>query len=145
VRRTDVDRSVVVRINDRGPFVESRIIDLSQAAARVLGMVQPGVVPVSLEVVDAAEAPMPTAQTPFAVQVGAYRLRDNAFRARQAMEHAFGKATVVHRQRDDMWCVLVGDPATRAEADSLAETVRKQGGTAAFVVRASDSPAPSTE
>ena len=43
-------RSVVVRVNDRGPFVEGRIIDLSRAAARALGMLRDGVVEVRIEV-----------------------------------------------------------------------------------------------
>jgi len=43
-------RSVMVRINDRGPFVEGRIIDLSRAAARALGMLRDGVVEVRIEV-----------------------------------------------------------------------------------------------
>jgi rare lipoprotein A len=42
-------RSVVVRINDRGPFVKGRIVDLSYAAARQLRMVGPGVAPVEVE------------------------------------------------------------------------------------------------
>lgn len=43
-------RSVVVRINDRGPFGGRRIIDLSQGAARLIGVVQSGVAPVLLEI-----------------------------------------------------------------------------------------------
>jgi rare lipoprotein A len=42
-------RSVVVTINDRGPFVKGRIIDVSLAAAKVLGMTKAGVVPVTVE------------------------------------------------------------------------------------------------
>ena len=53
IRRLDRNRSVVVRINDRGPFVESRIIDLSHAAAVRLGMVRSGVAPVTVEVIQA--------------------------------------------------------------------------------------------
>src|SRR5215470_6781502 len=45
-------RSVEVRINDRGPFVGDRIIDLSYAAARVVGMIGPGTMPVRVEVLD---------------------------------------------------------------------------------------------
>jgi rare lipoprotein A len=45
-------RSVVVRITDRGPFIRGRVIDLSAAAARVLGVMQSGVAPVQLEVLD---------------------------------------------------------------------------------------------
>jgi rare lipoprotein A len=43
------ERSVVVRINDRGPFVRGRIIDVSRAAAERLGMLRAGVVPVRVE------------------------------------------------------------------------------------------------
>ena len=43
-------RRVVVRINDRGPFVRGRVIDLSYQAARRLGMVNKGVVPVAIEI-----------------------------------------------------------------------------------------------
>jgi rare lipoprotein A len=44
-------KSVIVRINDRGPYGHGRIIDLSEAAARRLDMIDAGVVPVTLEVV----------------------------------------------------------------------------------------------
>lgn len=58
VRVTNLDngRSVVVRINDRGPFIPGRVIDLSTAAARVLGMVNSGVAPVKVEVIDSRGA-----------------------------------------------------------------------------------------
>ena len=44
-------RQVIVRVNDRGPFVGDRVIDMSFAAAQDLGMVTPGTVPVKLEVI----------------------------------------------------------------------------------------------
>jgi len=50
VTRLDSGRKVVVRINDRGPFVEGRIIDLSRGAARRLSMLRDGVVEVRIEV-----------------------------------------------------------------------------------------------
>ncbi len=51
VHRLDGEGSVVVRINDRGPFVKSRVVDLSHAAAVQLGITGGGVVPVILELV----------------------------------------------------------------------------------------------
>jgi rare lipoprotein A len=48
-------RSTVVRINDRGPFVRGRVIDLSAAAARVLGIVNTGIAPVKLQVLDPSQ------------------------------------------------------------------------------------------
>lgn len=53
-------RAVTVRINDRGPFAEDRIIDLSQAAAQRIGMVDEGIVEVQLEVL---ELPAETEET----------------------------------------------------------------------------------
>jgi len=51
VTRSDNGRSVVVRINDRGPYGGGRVIDVSVAAAEVLGMTGRGTAPVTLEVV----------------------------------------------------------------------------------------------
>ncbi|MBE9167404.1 septal ring lytic transglycosylase RlpA family protein [Pleurocapsales cyanobacterium LEGE 06147] len=54
VRVTNINngRSVVVRINDRGPFAAGRVIDLSAAAARVIGMLGSGIAPVQLEILE---------------------------------------------------------------------------------------------
>lgn len=51
VTNTRNDRSVVVEINDRGPYARRRIIDLSRAAASKIGMIRSGIVPVRVEVV----------------------------------------------------------------------------------------------
>ncbi len=56
VTNTKNGRSVVVRINDRGPTQPGRVIDLSRAAASKLGMLRAGLVPVKLEVVKEAPA-----------------------------------------------------------------------------------------
>lgn len=50
VTNTRTGRSVVVRITDRGPFTRGRVIDLSAAAARIVGVMQSGVAPVTLEI-----------------------------------------------------------------------------------------------
>ena len=62
VRVTNVDngRSVVVRVNDRGPLVGGRIIDLSQAAARALGALGSGIFTVRLEIFEDAAAGPPS-------------------------------------------------------------------------------------
>ncbi len=46
------DRSVIVRINDRGPFNQKRIIDLSGAAANSIGMIETGLAPVKIEILE---------------------------------------------------------------------------------------------
>ena len=61
VTRLATGRSVVVRINDRGPFKRGRIIDLSKRAARDLGLLRVGVAEVKIEVVNGSKArPTPT-------------------------------------------------------------------------------------
>ncbi len=74
-------KSVIVRVNDRGPFVGNRIIDLSYAAAKQIGMIGTGTAPVELEVLDfdkniASLPNMPRKSivlTNFAVQIGSFR------------------------------------------------------------------------
>jgi rare lipoprotein A len=71
VRVTDLEngRSVTVRINDRGPYVRGRILDLSIGAARALHMLRTGVAPVRIQVVGHQrldhEKPPPVAQRGF--------------------------------------------------------------------------------
>ncbi len=53
------NKAVVVRINDRGPFIDDRVIDLSYGAARELGMIGPGTAPVQLAVLDSRDTTKP--------------------------------------------------------------------------------------
>ncbi|RUM88170.1 MAG: septal ring lytic transglycosylase RlpA family lipoprotein [Thermodesulfatator sp.] len=91
-------RRVVVRINDRGPFVPGRIIDLSYAAARALDMIQDGVVPVRLTVLAPAQpgpqglvfAHIPNLKKgEYYLQVGAFRRYANAVRLRERLARRF--------------------------------------------------------
>ena len=66
------DRSVDVRINDRGAFPDDRIIDLSLGAARELGMVRSGLAEVRLRVLHGPPA------TRYMLQIGSFRIQDNA-------------------------------------------------------------------
>ena len=137
VRVHDLDngRTVEVRIIDRGPFVAGRIIDLSHAAARELELIGPGVARVRIEVI---ETPPDAVPALFAVQVGAFRDRDNAERVRTQMEARYGSARLLQRAENPaVWRVLVGAEATQDGANRLAERIRQESveKTAAFVVR----------
>ncbi len=128
-------KTVEVRITDRGPFVEGRIIDLSHAAARAIDMLGPGTARVRLEVMRMPENVPPGV---FAVQVGAFRNRANAERLRAEMQSRHGSARLVQRaDSPDLWRVLVGSEATEDGANALAQRIRKELGekSAAFVVR----------
>ncbi len=91
VKVTDQEngKSTVVKINDRGPFVEGRIIDLSRAAAEELDMVGRGIARVSVEIIDFAAS-----KALFVIQVGAFGLEKNAEKARHTIEEAGYLATL---------------------------------------------------
>jgi rare lipoprotein A len=75
-------KSVTVRINDRGPFVEGRVIDLSLAAAAAIGLAGKGVVPVRLQVLERREA------VSYCLQLGSFRRRANAESQRSRLRAA---------------------------------------------------------
>ncbi|MCL2295338.1 MAG: septal ring lytic transglycosylase RlpA family protein [Spirochaetes bacterium] len=76
VKNLENNKTTVVRINDRGPFIEGRIIDLSYAAARDIDMVEKGIVKVAIEIIegDASRA----VNYVYRIQIGAYRDIKNA-------------------------------------------------------------------
>jgi rare lipoprotein A len=135
VHDLDNEKSVDVRINDRGPFVDGRIIDLSHAAARAIEMIGPGTARVRLEILS---APAAVGQAHFAVQVGAFRNKENADRLRRAMEAKYGRARLVRRaDTPGLWHVVVGMESTEDGAAALAARIRGEDTsvTSTFVVR----------
>ena len=91
VRNLDNNKKTVVRVNDRGPFVKGRIIDLSHTAARKIGLIQNGTARVSITALGEAEPARQKASTvpiklkhqdfqkgEFYIQVGAFEHLDNA-------------------------------------------------------------------
>jgi rare lipoprotein A len=124
-------KTVDVRIIDRGPFIDGRIIDLSHAAAKAIDMVAPGTANVRVEIL---QSPQPPSTGFFAVQVGAFRDRDNAERARREME-GLGDTRIVLEK--GFWRVLVGRESTEEAANALAAKIRKNSPEkkSAFVVR----------
>ncbi len=80
-------KSVTVRINDRGPFVKERIIDLSYAAAKAVDMVGEGTAPVRLEILT-KYSPKRSSQK-FSVQVGSFIQEDNAKALKIELEKNF--------------------------------------------------------
>lgn len=135
VRVTNLSNSktVDVRIIDRGPFVDGRIIDLSHAAAREIDMIGPGVAEVRLEILSTPSAAGP--ENWFAVQAGAFRDRDRAEKLRATLEKEYGSARLVRRPGSPaLWRVVVGRERTEEAADNLARRIEAEVG-ATFVVR----------
>jgi rare lipoprotein A len=128
VRRLDNDSQIIVRVNDRGPFVRGRIIDLSYTAARELNIVGPGTARVEIVALGERQqtasgeafVPVDYYSGAFTFQVGAFSSRDNAERLRDKLERTFSNAHVTPYDRGDavFYRVRVGrcDDLTAAEA-----------------------------
>ena len=120
-------KEVEVRINDRGPFVKGRAIDLSYAAARAIGMVGPGTVPVRIEVLGTGGPRLPSAV--YAVQVGAFADHDNAQRLKDALARRFSGVYVAQLEGSagHYYRVRLGRFGRREDAVNLARSVTPLG------------------
>jgi rare lipoprotein A len=126
-------KTIDVRIIDRGPFVEGRIIDLSKAAARQIDLLGPGVGRVQVQVI-AAPVDVP-ADDLYAVQIGAFSVQANAESAREDYARRYGTARLAIRESTPpLWRVLVGSAHTLAAAQQLA-TALSSTDRNVFVVR----------
>lgn len=139
VRVTNLEngRSVVVRLNDRGPFAKGRIIDLSRAAAEQLDMVRAGTARV--EVVSLAGAPPlaggapPAAAAPpaaYYAQAGAFGTRENAeLLAVRLRDAGIPGVTVTDASAGGraLFRVRAGPVATLPDFDALIERLRAAG------------------
>ena len=131
-------RSVVVRVNDRGPFVANRLIDLSYSAATRLDMIRDGTALVEVRSVDAQGAALPPSAVPTAparvdtlyVQAGAFADATNSERLLQKLRSAgIGPAFVRNDQvgGKSLYRVRVGPVPSVAEFDRLVQELKGIG------------------
>jgi len=127
-------KSAVVRITDRGPFVDNRIIDLSKAAAEEIESIGPGVVPVRVEVLSAK---VDLASGFFTVQVGAFRERANAERLRERLSGSYSPIFIQSYDSADgtFYRVRVGKVSGEEEARQFGEQLRSREGFTPIVLR----------
>ncbi len=128
-------RSVVVKINDRGPFVSGRDIDLSYAAARDLGLLQKGTSRVYVEYLGRDTGYVKTVRYavrgtgPYTVQVGSFRQRENAWRLKRALSYSYRHVQVIKKRIRGVvfYRVLVGRFNSLSEAERVALRLTKEG------------------
>ena len=135
VRVTNLNngKSTTVRITDRGPFVDNRIIDLSRAAAQEIESIGPGVVPVRIEVLS---GPDPYSGF-FTVQVGAFKERGNADRLKERLSAAYSPIFIQQAVLDEgiFYRVRVGRVSGEADAQKLKDVLRDREGFSPMVLR----------
>lgn len=143
VRNLANNRTVDVRINDRGPFVKGRLIDLSHKAAHLLKIIGPGTARVELTVIKtpamaAGPPPVPTlppstaGSTPcnaaggYAVQVGSFAQRENADKLAGSLPPPLSPTVLEARANGSvLYRVLVGGSLSHSEAGALLQRLRR--------------------
>jgi rare lipoprotein A len=119
-------KAVTVRINDRGPFVKGRIIDLSYAAAKVLDMVGLGTAPVSIEVLKDMSPKQSVVS--YSVQVGSFNNKANAVDLKQKLGNRYGNVVIAEFKTARQIYYRVRIKAkTRSEAETIAGKLSENG------------------
>jgi rare lipoprotein A len=124
VTRLDTGESVIVRVNDRGPFHEGRVIDLSFAAASKLGINRTGTAKVEVEAISDSEAMplpvlLPESQKSY-LQVASFSQEDNADALKERLQTAGLDHVQVKKHRLD------GDPVWRVRIGPLGDNEMRQ-------------------
>ncbi len=139
-------RHIVARINDRGPFVAGRIIDLSYGAARQLGIVDSGTAKVQIQALGYRNGDSDYRVTSqlantytsgsFAVQVGAFSLSHNAYHLATTMGNDYGKAVVSTAMANgqQIYRVRVGHFDSIEQAESAVEKFISKGFSGSYVI-----------
>lgn len=151
VTNMDNKRSVIVKINDRGPFVKGRIIDLSRAAAKKLDFIDQGTARVKIEPIEAEKAkkigatPLITAKrrqnskfynlkkaeispTGFGVQVGSFHEMENLREAARKLERKYHQAAIIQNKTIDgatIYALIAGTFKTKEKAIAFKKKIRK--------------------
>lgn len=141
----------VVRINDRGPFIKGRIIDLSFAAAKDIGLIGPGVASVKIVALgrevgrlesESGSKPLvewiDLEKGDFTIQVGAFKDKENAFKLADRLKVIFDDvhiAVQVDEDRKSLYKVLVSRCKTLTKAEETEKILEDMGLTEAFIVR----------
>ena len=132
VRVTNLEngRDVIVKINDRGPFVAGRIIDLSHAPAKSIGMIQSGTVRVKVEVVSTPSTRDGNYFDPhYTVQAGSFSDRINATRVKRTLDRDYDHVRVgsIRVGGSQFFRVRVGRYSTKNQANRVAKQLMKKG------------------
>lgn len=125
VTNLDNGKQIIVRVNDRGPFHEGRIIDLSYAAAIKLGYAQQGTARVRVEAIDPSQLPTESADRRYFLQTGSFKSLVSAQNFRDKLTGETGhSASVMTSDRPGFYRVLLGPFSDYAMVEQLDKELR---------------------
>jgi rare lipoprotein A len=147
VRNTTNNRHVDVRVNDRGPFVRGRIIDLTYTAAKQIDILGPGTAPVQIEALGALDPTTKDASAPryipmdyysgdFTFQIGAFTEKANAQRLVQKLSAQYPNTHMApfFDGRRTFYRVRVGRSTTLEQAEQFEQSLKIKGFADTFIV-----------
>lgn len=126
-------QSAVMRVTDRGPFVPGRVLDLSKASAKAVGVYLPGTAEVRIE---AYYAPKPIDEGGrWCVQIGAFHSKHDALKLQEKLEREYAGANVIEFTGPTGDWVRIRPPGdNREEAEAIEQAVQPREG-AAYLTR----------
>jgi len=146
------NKSVTVKVNDRGPYAKGRIVDLSKSAAQALGFVNQGLANVTIKVVDAGDGKSSSSIKPsdgamveekefydfditrlnpkgYGVQIGSYQELVNLVRLSQNLKASYRKQVTVRVKTINgvkVYNIILGQFPTRAKAEQFKGTLKRK-------------------
>lgn len=147
VENLENGKKTIVRINDRGPFVKNRIIDLSYTAAKAIGLIGPGVAKVRVTALGEGTKtrvgrPPHFKHVPdlqhgnFYIQVGAFKNKKNAIRLKKRLSRQYARVIILKRWTPQglLYRVQIFGGTSLNQAKSLEYKLEKSGFSQAFIV-----------
>jgi rare lipoprotein A len=142
------NKKATVHINDRGPFVRGRIIDLSYSAAKKLDMISSGTAPVEIVVLGVESSNLATdsriTQKPsvdfysgnFTFQIGAFKNKDNAIRLKHKLDQKYPNVHITEYDtgQDILYRVRIGKVSSLEEAVNYENTLLQHGFRDVFII-----------
>ena len=124
VTNLDNSKSIQVKINDRGPFIKSRFLDLSYGAAKALGFVAQGTARVKIETLDAVRGPVH-----YTVQAAVFSEEENARMLKERLDPKFDTVSIVTFETNSgrFYRVRVGSYASEDRAEHVAGKLMLEG------------------
>ncbi|HLE25469.1 MAG TPA: septal ring lytic transglycosylase RlpA family protein [Thermodesulfobacteriota bacterium] len=131
VRVTNLDngQDVIVRINDRGPFKKGRIIDLSYAPAKAIGMFGKGTAKVKVEVLSVPREASNYFEAKYTVQVASFADQQNAYNLKGILDDKHKDVRIENVDFGDytFYRVKIGQFSDKSKAEKIAASLRRTG------------------
>lgn len=121
----ETGKSVKVRINDRGPFLPGRIIDLSYAAAKELGILSSGISKVKISADRKPEEYFDIKKYNIVLQVGAFKIKENAEKLKENLSKKYKR--VYSEEFNEFTRVLIGPFQDEKEIEKIYNSLKEEG------------------